>query len=114
MIKSSRRDEWVLPKGGWESDEECDEAALREAWEEAGIVCEMNWDLGSITETTSKKKDHPKAQYNFYEVTVTREEADWPEKHKRSRKWFTFAEAEDALKSRPELLEALRRSTLIR
>lgn len=117
LIQSTRRAGWVLPKGGWESDEECTEAAQREAWEEAGIVCNVDYDLGQITETRTAKqmsKDAPKALYQFYEVTVTREEADWPEKHKRTRKWATFAEASSDLQARPELLEALRRSTLQR
>jgi len=117
LIQSTRRQEWVLPKGGWESDEECTEAAEREAWEEAGIICSVDFDLGQITETRTAKqisKDAPKALYQFYEVTVTKEENEWPEKHKRSRKWFTYAEAAEALKPRPELAEALRRSTLKR
>merc|ERR1711900_50593 len=30
LIQSTRRAGWVLPKGGWESDESCTEAAQRE------------------------------------------------------------------------------------
>ena len=117
LIQSTRRAGWVLPKGGWESDETCTEAAQREAWEEAGIVCNVDYDLGTITETRAPKqmsKEAPKALYQFYEVTVTREESDWPEKHKRNRQWANFAEASEALKARPELLEALNRSTIRR
>jgi len=117
LIQSTRRSGWVLPKGGWENDEDCTEAAQREAWEEAGIICNVDYDLGQITETRTAKqisKDAPKALYQFYEVTVTREEKDWPEKHKRNRKWMTFKEAQEALQPRPELLEALSRSTMIR
>ncbi|CAI4212549.1 unnamed protein product [Parascedosporium putredinis] len=96
LIQSARRKGWVLPKGGWESDEECTEAAEREAWEEAGII------------------DGSKALYRFYEATVTREETDWPERHKRERQWFTFKQAKEALSTRPELQEALERSTMKR
>ncbi|TQS31666.1 hypothetical protein Golomagni_08047, partial [Golovinomyces magnicellulatus] len=46
LIQSTRRKGWVLPKGGWESDESCQEAATREAWEEAGVSVEINVDLG--------------------------------------------------------------------
>lgn len=115
LIQSTRRNGWVLPKGGWETDEECTEAAQREAWEEAGIVCKVDYDLGTIKETRPPKhhsKEAPKALYQFYEVTVTREEAEWPESHKRTRQWANYAEAADALKARPELLEALNRSTI--
>lgn len=117
LIQSTRRSGWVIPKGGWESDETCTEAATREAWEEAGIVCEVVYDLGQITEARTPKqisKDAPKALYQFYEVTVVREEAEWPERQKRNRKWATYAEAAEALKSRPELLEALNRCTMQR
>jgi diphosphoinositol-polyphosphate diphosphatase len=117
LIQSTRRAGWVLPKGGWESDESVTEAAQREAWEEAGIVCDVIYDLGEIKETRAPKhmsKDSSKALYQFFEVVVTREETDWPEKHKRTRQWATYAEAYEALKGRPELQEALSRSTLRR
>ena len=117
LIQSTRRHDWVLPKGGWESDESCTEAAQREAWEEAGIVCSVDYDLGAIRDGGAlhhMSKDDLKSLYRFYEVTVTREEADWPEKHKRVRQWANFWEASEALKHRPELLEALKRSTIQR
>lgn len=39
LLISSHNDQnkWVLPKGGWEIDESEEEAALREAFEEAGV-----------------------------------------------------------------------------
>ncbi|KAK4101508.1 hypothetical protein N658DRAFT_425727 [Parathielavia hyrcaniae] len=117
LIQSTRRKGWVLPKGGWEMDEECHEAAAREAWEEAGIFVQIDYDLGDIQETTPRKdssKDKQRSLYRFYEVTVTSEEQDWPEREKRERKWFTFAEAKELLKDRPELQSALERSTMKR
>lgn len=120
MIQSTRRSGWVLPKGGWESDEECTEAAQREAWEEAGIICTVDYDLGQIIETRPPKSKHSskgpstKSLYQFYQVTVTREENEWPEQHKRNRWWATYAEAREALRERPELLEALERCTIQR
>jgi len=117
LIQSTRRNEWVLPKGGWESDEDCTEAAQREAWEEAGITCNIDYDLGQISEARTAKqisKGAPKAIYQFYEATVTEELSEWPEKHKRNRKWMTFIDAAEALKARPELAEALKRSTVKR
>lgn len=131
LIQSTRRDSWVLPKGGWETDEDCTEAAEREAWEEAGIVCDIDYDLGDIKDSrfeggkNGKEKDKSKsgkansggsekALYRFYEATVTEEYKEWPEMAKRTRKWMTFGEAEESLKGRPELVEALRRSTVKR
>lgn len=120
LIQSTRRKGWVLPKGGWEIDEECTEAAEREAWEEAGIVIRIDYDLGEITETRppkpskDKAKDSPKALYRFFQATVLSEEAEWPEKSKRERQWMTFRQARDALSTRPELLAALEKSTMKR
>lgn len=125
LIQSTRRKGWVLPKGGWEIDEECIEAATREAWEEAGILIDIDYDLGEIAESRppkkhsskdkkDKDKDSRKSLYHFFEATVTSEEADWPEKDKRQRSWMTFAQAKETLKDRPELLAALERSTMVR
>ncbi|KAI0198729.1 NUDIX domain-containing protein [Astrocystis sublimbata] len=117
LIQSTRRKGWVLPKGGWESDEDCMQAAEREAWEEAGISIHIDYDLGDIVDSRPPKKvskEAPKALYHFYEATVLREEAEWPEKHKRERQWFTYSQAKDALSSRPELLQALEQSTIQR
>ncbi|KAK4603067.1 hypothetical protein RGQ29_011877 [Quercus rubra] len=37
MVSSPKRDDLVFPKGGWEDDETKEEAACREAFEEAGV-----------------------------------------------------------------------------
>ncbi|KAG6019635.1 hypothetical protein E4U19_006974 [Claviceps sp. Clav32 group G5] len=112
LIQSTRRKGWVLPKGGWESDETCEEAATREAWEEAGITIQVTYDLGAIEEKRPPKSSKDRSQYCFFQATVLDEVADWPERHKRERQWFTYNQALDALTSRPELQEALQRSTM--
>lgn len=51
LIQSTRHLGWVLPKGGWETDEPTQEdAAKREAWEEAGVIVTVQGDLGEIPE----------------------------------------------------------------
>ncbi|PYH77934.1 diadenosine and diphosphoinositol polyphosphate phosphohydrolase [Aspergillus uvarum CBS 121591] len=118
MIQSAGRGGWVLPKGGWETDENSpQQAACREAWEEAGVICTVHKDLGQIPDmrpSTLLSTTAPKASYQFFEVTVDREEEQWPEMHKRKRQWVTYKQAADALASRPELLEALNRSSMRR
>lgn len=37
LIGSVKGTDWLLPKGGWEHDETSAEAAVREAYEEAGV-----------------------------------------------------------------------------
>lgn len=117
LIQSSTRKGWVLPKGGWELDEPTAAAAAqREAWEEAGITCQSIKDLGRIADprTPTSSQDPPKASYQFFEVIVAEEKADWPEKAKRSRQWFGYADAYALLTQRPELLEALVKSSIAR
>jgi diphosphoinositol-polyphosphate diphosphatase len=121
LIQSSARKGWVLPKGGWETDEPTQQdAACREAWEEAGIECNVEQDLGDIeekrTEAQIKKygASAPRALYRFFEVRVKEEKATWPEKHKRDRQWMSYSKAKDMLKDRPELFEALERSSIKR
>jgi len=48
MVSSSRKPRWILPKGGWESDEQCEEGALRETYEEGGIVGTLGARLGDV------------------------------------------------------------------
>jgi diphosphoinositol-polyphosphate diphosphatase len=118
LLISTSRNSWVIPKGGWETDEAtAEDAAKREAWEEAGIVCKVNYDLGIIPEQRRSNQlttQAPRASYHFYEATVERQETVWPESNKRTRMWMTFKQAEVALKDRPELLEALKRCTMHR
>ncbi|KAK0352749.1 hypothetical protein LTR91_022570 [Friedmanniomyces endolithicus] len=120
LIQSSARKGWVLPKGGWETDESQQEAACREAWEEAGIECKIEKDLGEIeekrTEAQIKKygASAPRALYRFFEVVVKEEKSSWPEAHKRDRQWMVYSKAKECLKDRPELLEALERCSVMR
>ena len=118
LIESTRRGGWVLPKGGWETDEAtAQEAAKREAWEEAGVVVTVARALGTIADRRGPAeltKHAPRALFHFFEAAVDREEAEWPEKAKRARRWMRYPEAREALKGRPELAEALERSSLKR
>jgi diphosphoinositol-polyphosphate diphosphatase len=118
LIQSTRRGGWVLPKGGWELDEATpQDAAKREAWEEAGIITTITRDLGTICDTRKPQEmtgHAPKAKYRFFEANVDKEEAEYPEKAKRDRKWMKYTEAREALKDRPELAEALERSSVKR
>lgn len=125
LIQSTRRKGWVLPKGGWETDEMEMEAAKREAWEEAGIEVRIDYDLGEF-EDKRKPKDKDKhhsgtqsdnssrSMMRFFEAVVLKEHSAWPESHKRDRQWMSFDQAMDELKNRPELQKALESSTLKR
>ncbi|EER88177.1 hypothetical protein BDA96_10G128900 [Sorghum bicolor] len=81
----------LIPKGGWELDESMDEAARREAAEEAGVVGETGPALGRWC-YRSRSYD---ATYEGFvlPLRVTRELDRWPEMAARRREWVSAAEA---------------------
>eukprot|EP00934_Nitzschia_sp_Nitz4_P001060 Nitzschia sp. Nitz4//scaffold170_size48074//22272//23366//NITZ4_007105-RA/size48074-processed-gene-0.20-mRNA-1//-1//CDS//3329538640//1060//frame0 len=56
FISSSRKPEWILPKGGWEQDEAMEESAIRETFEEGGVLGILGPRLGEIEYETRKAK----------------------------------------------------------
>ncbi|TKY89216.1 hypothetical protein EX895_001747 [Sporisorium graminicola] len=129
-LVSSRKHsgKFVLPKGGVESGEHSRQAAVRELWEEAGLVGQAHPSSpGPLSSTVAAdltiedQKPHknspvqhpgesgfvPRAVYTGHEVLLAAgEEAikdDWPEAHERRRKAFTVQEAEKALEWRPDI-----------
>ncbi|KAG7356705.1 NUDIX domain containing protein [Nitzschia inconspicua] len=65
LVSSSRKPEWILPKGGWEMDEAMEESAIRETFEEAGVFGILGPVLGEIEYETRKAK---KRRLEFEEV----------------------------------------------
>ncbi|KAL3233202.1 Diphosphoinositol polyphosphate phosphohydrolase DDP1 [Nakaseomyces bracarensis] len=136
MISSSaNRSKWILPKGGVESDElDFRETAKRETWEEAGCIGEVGVSLGIVhdmrppkewsdrkmfenaTSDAEVNKHPPRSEFHFYEMIVEEVADNFPEEAKRDRKWFTYSDAKQNLLNakRPELLEALNRSSIIK
>ncbi|EPS44996.1 hypothetical protein H072_1050 [Dactylellina haptotyla CBS 200.50] len=110
IVESTRKPNgWVLPKGGWETDEDTAElAAQREAWEEAGITGKVTKSLGQIRDNRTTVK----AIYMFFEMIVGEELTEWPEMKKRKRKWVSYKDAYEKFGSRSEMLEALDRSSI--
>ena len=56
FVSSSRKPEWILPKGGWEQDEEIEESAIRECFEEAGVLGFLGTRLSEVEYETRKAK----------------------------------------------------------
>jgi len=56
FCSSSRKEAWILPKGGWESDETMEESALRETFEEAGVLGTLGPVLDEVEYETRKAK----------------------------------------------------------
>lgn len=56
FVSSSRKAEWILPKGGWELDEAMEESAVRETYEEAGVLGTLGTKMTEIQYETRKSK----------------------------------------------------------
>ncbi|KDE09643.1 hypothetical protein MVLG_00049 [Microbotryum lychnidis-dioicae p1A1 Lamole] len=126
LIVSSRKhaDRWVLPKGGIESSggssesgvESAEEAARREAWEEAGLIQSSSIHLSHLVVLPDQKphKASPSqdpsesgfirsTMYSFELFSVmsmgsTALAEEWPEKHERKRRWVQgWSELEEVL-----------------
>ena len=56
FVSASRKAEWIIPKGGWEKDETMEESAVRECFEEAGVLGVLGPKLNEIQYETRKAK----------------------------------------------------------
>ncbi|KAJ8553503.1 hypothetical protein K7X08_024181 [Anisodus acutangulus] len=95
LISSQKSPRWMFPKGGWETDEALEDAALRETFEESGVIGDV--EVQEFLGTWSFKS---KSQGTFHEghmfpLLVTEELDDWPEKTVRERLWLKFSEARE-------------------
>jgi len=99
ITSRKRRDQWVLPKGGWENGETLEQAAAREALEEAGV-------RGTITRYVAT---FPSDQtiFHVYEMDVISVDDQWMEGHERMREWVDLAEAYKRVQWKDELGQAL-------
>lgn len=109
LVTSRGTGRWILPKGWPMSGRTLGEAALQEAWEEAGVIGHvMNRDIGSYH--YNKKQDRGFAVpvlVSVFGIEVSELRADFPEARQRKRGWFTPAEA-------AELVEETELKTLLR
>lgn len=105
MVTSRSGRRWVLPKGQIEPHQTPTEAALAEAWEEAGL-------LGTIDPAPVGRFDYEKNEtihiVTVFRMTVTHERKDWPEKLQRQREWVDASTALGRIEE-PALCELIAR-----
>ncbi len=95
LVTSRETGRWILPKGWAEKDLTGPQLAAKEAFEEAGVVGEIdNEAIGSY----DYLKQLPRGRQIECEVTVfplrvKRLLDEWPERQQRARAWFTLSEA---------------------
>ncbi|MDO6520863.1 NUDIX hydrolase [Shimia thalassica] len=110
LVSSRDTGRWIIPKG-WPIDgKDAHEAAMQEAWEEAGVKKGDVSDqvLGSYDYDKELKSGLPvRVETLVYPIRVKRLMDDYPEAHERRRKWVTPAEAANMV-NEPQLKELLR------
>ncbi|XP_073310886.1 nudix hydrolase 18, mitochondrial-like [Primulina huaijiensis] len=91
VITSQRKGKGMLfPKGGWETDELIESAALRETVEEAGVVGDVECSLGKWN---IKNKNNNCSECHMFPLLVKEQLEFWPEKDSRQRLWISVREA---------------------
>lgn len=92
MVTSSSGRRWVVPKGMIDAGCTPGEAALIEAWEEAGLVGTLDRDpAGSYLYEKYGRTHH----VLVYVMHVTEMAVDWPERDVRKREWVEPMAAAD-------------------
>ncbi|MBA0572424.1 hypothetical protein Golob_002766, partial [Gossypium lobatum] len=98
MISTPNRDDLVFPKGGWEDDETVNEAACREALEEAGVKGILDEEPLGVWEFRSKSKQNSCSLEGgcrgyMFALEVTEELDSWAEQSIYKRQWVSPEEA---------------------
>lgn len=96
MINSNSGPGLLFPKGGWENDETAEQAAIREAMEEAGVRGDLMHFLGYYpfkSKTQDEFSPEGWCKAAMYALLVKEELGSWPEKNHRQRSWLTIPKA---------------------
>lgn len=90
LVTSRSGKRWVVPKGVIDPGKTAEEAALQEAWEEAGLVGLLKpRPVGSYV----YEKWGNTCLVTVFMMHVTRVHTQWPEQQSRQREWLEFADA---------------------
>lgn len=95
LITSLTTRRWIVPKG-WPMDgRTLGEAAQQEAWEEAGVVGQLDPEaIGSFQYRKIMKQGIPvTCTCQVFRIDVDHLTDDWPEKGRRERRWLSLDDA---------------------
>ena len=100
LLITSSNGRWIFPKG-WPMDGKTDaQAALQEAWEEAGVKSGEVANDPVATYRGEKRYNDGRSvacRTDVYAVEVTDTKKHFPEANKRDRKWVDIEEAKDLI-----------------
>jgi 8-oxo-dGTP pyrophosphatase MutT (NUDIX family) len=89
LVQSSSGKRWTIPKGSVEAEQTLEQTALREAWEEAGILGVLT--SGPVGTYAYEKLDRT-CLVSVYLMQVTEVADRWPESFRRMRIWVSPSE----------------------
>ena len=95
LVTSRETRRWVLPKGWAETELAPHELAAKEAFEEAGLVGEVEHrPVGSYRYEKRLRGGHSvPCEVGVFPMRVERQLKDWPERRQRETAWFTLGQA---------------------
>lgn len=89
LVRSSSGKGWVFPKGGIESNLTAQQNAVKEVWEEAGVVGHLGQCVGHYRYTKAEVQQ----RVVMYEMEAVAILESYPEADIRARRWFVLSEA---------------------
>jgi len=98
LIRTKGRKKWKIPKGFVDPDETPQQAALKVAWEEAGLRGRL---LGEPIGTYDYEKWNLELSVAVFLMEVASEDDHWDESRFRERRWIPLDEAFERLKKHP-------------
>ena len=96
LITSRDTGRWIVPKGWIEEGEDGADAAVRETWEEAGLIGEIQpgGPIGCYRYIKQRERRRDAlCDVDVYLLKLLEERKQWPESDERRRKWFPVATA---------------------
>jgi 8-oxo-dGTP pyrophosphatase MutT (NUDIX family) len=90
LITNRKRQKWVVPKGGLCKGMSAPDSAAKEAWEEAGVVGQVDTHKLGFYQYRKRGNTY---RVNLFLLPVDTVLEDWPEAQQRERQWLEVHQA---------------------